>query len=122
MAAHEKGRDVESDWYSFTGCCSRGTGHSVSGAGGVLLKEKNNLNGVFGGMRNRGVEGERGFLCGGSVGDDVMMRKGDAVVIVVYDDAGEARWEEQSVLCFLAWCSNMLSRKDFMLCFFLAFF
>lgn len=35
--AQEKGKDVERDWYSFMGCCSGGTGHSVSGKGGLLL-------------------------------------------------------------------------------------
>lgn len=29
--AHEKGKEVERVWYSFIGCCSNGTGHSVSG-------------------------------------------------------------------------------------------
>lgn len=34
--AHENGKEVERFWYSFMGCCSSGTGHSVSGCG-VLL-------------------------------------------------------------------------------------
>lgn len=34
--AHENGKEVERFWYSFMGCCSGGTGHSVSGCG-VLL-------------------------------------------------------------------------------------
>lgn len=30
-AAQEKGRELDRAWYSFTGSCSAGTGHSVSG-------------------------------------------------------------------------------------------
>lgn len=31
---------MESDWYSFTGCCSSGTGHSVSGELPFLNEEE----------------------------------------------------------------------------------
>lgn len=43
-----KGKEVDRDWYSLTGCWSSGTGHSVSGGVRPFLKDGDEEKGVMG--------------------------------------------------------------------------
>lgn len=83
-AAQEKGKEVEREWYSFMGCCSCGTGHSVS----LFLELNENdpvlLAGTPNGVaedaeRNRGV-GERIDL---DVGEAQEMRMGIVAIPIL---------------------------------------